>query len=1267
MAFFQNSVLKKYLNGQDTVVIKAAYQKFKMYFHNPVIQQNIRDAKEEQFQEGFLRELFVEILGYTLNPQPNFNLTTEFKNEKGAKKADAAILSRSHDSMSDKKNKAIAVIELKGTDTKDLDKINIQAFNYKNNQTGCVYVITSNFEKLRFFIHHSVEHLEFNLFTLTEIEFQLLWLCLRVENLLDGLPLKIKEESLLREEDITKHLYKDYAAFRNDLWQNMVNNNTKDDKLLLFKKTQKLLDRYLFIFFAEDSGLLPTNSISRIVERWEILKREDAYKPLYDIFKQYFGYIDKGRKGQKLNDDIYAYNGGLFEPDEVLDNITLDDEILYSHVMKLTKYDFQSEVDVNILGHIFENSLNDIEHVTAQIKGEELDKSKTKRKKDGVFYTPKYITKYIVDNTIGKLCNEQKEELGIFDEDYSKGRKNRKKEIIKGLDEKLQAYRNWLLNISICDPACGSGAFLNQALEFLIEEHSYIDELESQLLGHDFEFPGVENHILEKNIFGVDLNDESVEIAKLSLWLRTAQRGRKLTSLNNNIKCGNSLIDDPKIAGDKAFNWQKEFPTVFKEKDKKAFHITTATHDSRTSQRMIDYKVRELRDNGLRPKAQPIWLELDDEILISNTIAEIIKDDNLNVMAYNICGDHLHLLLVCEENQVSKIVGKIKAKTALEYNTKHGITTRGHVPLSKEEKKSYNSLWTQKFGCKEINDEKQLWNTVEYIRTNREKHELPPLQSNTTNNNNTNKRIRPLVLEDNDLFYCSYEHAFRTEYKGGFDVVIGNPPYVQLQKIKEVSDQLKNMEYQTFESTGDLYCLFYEKGNIILKKGGVLGFITSNKWMRANYGKSLRNYFLGNTTPYQLIDLGAGIFEAAVVDSNIILFKKKKSNNINIPSLDISHEKIVFDFEIYHNQFVEIQPKYDDVWTISSKVEQSLKTKIENDGIPLLDWELEIKYGIKTGLNEAFVINNEKRKQLIAEHSKSEEIIVPILRGRDVNRYKIDYQNLFLINTHNGYGKTPRIIIDNFPAIKKHLDEYEPQLSKRYDKGETPYNLRNCAYIDAFKEKKIIWKEMSSQPPFVIDKSGYYTNDTITFIIGSDLEYLLCLLNSKLIFHIYSKYYSGGGLGSNGVRFKKDFLSDLPLKKLKNEQQQPFIEKSNLILNHNQDFQKNINSFLELLSTKFNLNNLSTKLENWNELEFGEFISELEKARKQAATAVTTTRGHVPLSLQEQAEWMQYFNEQKQKAQTIKSEINRIDKEIDEMVYELYGLTKEEIKIVENT
>src|SRR5690554_4860994 len=273
--------------------------------------------------------------------------------------------------------------------------------------------------------------------------------------------------------------------------------------------------------------------------------------------------MNTGHKGQQH--DIFAYNGGLFAPDEILDNIKINDELLYKHTLNLSNYDFESEVSVNILGHIFEHSLNDIDEIQAEIQGVATDQSKTKRKKDGVFYTPKYITKYIVDNTVGKLCEEKKTELDIQEAEYEKERKGRKSTTLKNLTQKLEDYRKWLLQITICDPACGSGAFLNQALEFLIAEHQYIDELQAKLFGDAMILSEVENSILENNLFGVDINEESVEIAKLSLWLRTAQKGRKLTTLNNNIKCGNSLINDPNVAGDKAFNWQNEFPKIFQK------------------------------------------------------------------------------------------------------------------------------------------------------------------------------------------------------------------------------------------------------------------------------------------------------------------------------------------------------------------------------------------------------------------------------------------------------------------------------------------------------------------------------------------------------------------------------------------------------------------------------------------------------------------------------------------------------------------------------
>ena len=263
-----------------------------------------------------------------------------------------------------------------------------------------------------------------------------------------------------------------------------------------------------------------------------------------------------------LNKDIFAYNGGLFRTDKVLDDLIISDEFLHKHTRKLSGYNFKSDVDVNILGHIFEHSLSEIEEVTQRIMGVEMDGSKSKRRKDGVFYTPPYITKYIVENTVGKLCAEKKQEMGIEEKEYFSDKK-RQKQTKLHLLEKLRNYREWLLQITILDPACGSGAFLNAALSFLMDEHRLIDEMEAKVAGSTIVFQDIENSILENNLFGVDINEESVEIAQLALWLRTAKPQRKLSSLSENIKCGNSLISDPAIAGDKAFDWEKEFPQVF--------------------------------------------------------------------------------------------------------------------------------------------------------------------------------------------------------------------------------------------------------------------------------------------------------------------------------------------------------------------------------------------------------------------------------------------------------------------------------------------------------------------------------------------------------------------------------------------------------------------------------------------------------------------------------------------------------------------------------
>lgn len=574
---FQKSIIEKYLSKLDTKLLREKYELFCANYKNETKIANIRALKEEQYQEGFIRDVFCSVLNYTIKPEPDYNILTELKNEtknkNNARKSDGAICEENDES------RVRAVIELKGTDTTDLDTVARQAFDYKSHHENCNYAIVCNFERLRLYVETQIEFVEFNLFTLTFEDFCLLYLLLELNQLKNDIPLKLKHETLSEEKQITDNFYADYSTFKRSLFEDMIENNPAMDKLVLFKKTQKLLDRILFVLFCEDRGLLPANSVMGIIGDYQKLKEMGYGQPLYSVFKTYFDRIDKGYKSESdSTKSIFAYNGGLFKPDEILDNLKVGDDVLFIHSKRLADYDFESQISVDILGRIFENSLTEIEEVQKEIEaeksGEKVENNNVgKRKKDGVFYTPEYITKYIVENTIGKLCEQKREELNISDEAVSKAQTKKQKD---SLNAALHEYQEWLFSLKILDPACGSGAFLTAALTQLKTEHRRVFDFLHAINNDTMMFEEYsDNSILENNLYGVDINEESVEITKLSLWLHTAQKDRKLTTLNNKIKCGNSLIDDPAIAGEKAFDWEKEFPEVFcrSESNKGGFDV----------------------------------------------------------------------------------------------------------------------------------------------------------------------------------------------------------------------------------------------------------------------------------------------------------------------------------------------------------------------------------------------------------------------------------------------------------------------------------------------------------------------------------------------------------------------------------------------------------------------------------------------------------------------------------------------------------------------
>ena len=343
----------------------------------------------------------------------------------------------------------------------------------------------------------------------------------------------------------------------------------------------------------------------------------------------------------------------------------------------------------------------------------------------------------------------------------------------------------------------------------------------------------------------------------------------------------------------------------------------------------------------------------------------------------------------------------------------------------------------------------------------------------------------------------------------GFDIVIGNPPYIQLQNNGgELAKKYEGCEYKTFARTGDIYCLFYERGWQLLKKGGHLCYITSNKWMRAGYGEKTREFFANKTNPMLLIDFaGVKIFESATVDTNILLFAKSNNQHETVCAVTNKQNKDsvknLSDFVQQQNSICDFNSS--DSWVILSPIEQSIKRKIEAVGTPLKDWDIQINYGIKTGFNDAFIISTEKRNEILEnckdadERQRTEELIRPILRGRDIKRYGYVDNGLYLINTHNGVrGRIPRIKIEDYPAVKAHLDQYWDRIATRADKGDTPYNLRNCAYLEDFSRPKIIWKRIGSILRFSFDNKGCLGLDSTCFAAGEHIEYLCCVLNSLM-------------------------------------------------------------------------------------------------------------------------------------------------------------------------
>lgn len=977
------------------------------------------------------------------------------------------------------KPEILAPFELKGADTRDLDAIMPgrnkspvqQAWEYAMNARGVKWVLVSNYIELRLygFGEGTSAYEVFRLDKLTDPdEYARFMLLLSAENLLSGHTLDLLKESRLEDKDITDKLYQDYKDLRLKLLHAVQEADTSIDALDAIALAQKILDRVLFIAFAEDTGLLPDNTLR------DAFSHVDPYnpRPVWENFKGLFRAIDAGRnevrdaEGKVLIPAIPRYNGGLFRTDELIDGLTLPDAICEGF-KTLGEYDFASEVSVTVLGHIFEQSIADVERLQAIARGEEEEPEKTsgtsgRRKRDGVVYTPDYIARFIVVETLGAHLKEAFETIlrehakkGADISDYAAIPWRRKSAEL----EAWQAYRERIKTLRIVDPACGSGVFLIMAFDFLKAELSRVNDKIAELEGKDQHIQDLldpDSEILSNNLFGVDVNAESVEITKLSLWIKTARRGKVLDSLSGSIRVGDSLIEDSNFAYlDHAFTWETAFPDVFAE--------------------------------------------------------------------------------------------------------------------------------------------------------------------------------------------------------GGFDVVLGNPPYVRMEFLKTLKPYLEK-RYEVVSDRADLYCYFFERGLRLLKPGGRLGYISSNTFFKTGSGKPLREYLLKEATIESVVDFGdLQVFEGVNTTPAILTMKRglaPKGHELRFWQLDARPET---NFQATWETAAGPYPQAAlgaGSWELENAALRALREKIRNGRKTLKEVYGSPLYGIKTGLNAAFVINSATKERLCAQDPRCAELLKPLLKGGDLARWHIQPEGWWIIYIPKG-----RIDIGDYPAIRDWLLPFREALEARATK-QAWFELQQdqLGYVGGFEEEGICFPDMSQGPKFSMAPAGYLY-ETTTFKINADYT-LLALLNSRLFWFCLRGEANALRGGEWRLRLKRQYIEPLPIPQSNDNARAELAQVAKKISGLAKDrlaLQTALTRRIPDLCPPDREQKLTTKLKEWWTLpDFAAFRAEVKKTFK------------ADIRLSERSDWEDWITRDRAEIARLTAEIAQAEAKIDGIVYDLFDLTPDEIALLES-
>ena len=731
----------------------------------------------------------------------------------------------------------------------------------------------------------------------------------------------------------------------------------------------------------------------------------------------------------------------------------------------------QVALDPELLGKVFENLLGAYNPETKE----------TARNQSGSFYTPREVVNYMVDESIIAYLGDSDFSRSLLSDEFTPNPKDKEQyaEVAKKLKE-----------IKILDPACGSGAFPMGLLNRIVDILEKISPEES--------IYQLKLALIENCIYGIDIQSIAVQISKLRFFISLICDCEKdpskpnfgiptLPNLETKFVCANSLIsaDIIKYEGD----W------------------TNNADLNAMQQELIDIRQKHF---GARTTAEKRRYRAADERKREDILQHILID-----------------VSTPDEEQISRWESEIERlrKEAVAYKEEVwvDVTKEPEVTLFGVVE-SPTSIFREDINKKkrdEINGKIRFFQ--QQISKERNKGKLQGFEAAV-------KQITDWNPYDQNASSEFFSSEWMFNVKDGFDIVIGNPPYIQLQNNGgELGKLYAPCGYESFASTGDIYCLFYERGWQLLKKGGHLCYITSNKWMRAGYGEKLRTFLASQTDPQLMIDFGGvKVFESATVDTNILLFAKDANKHNTRCAVTNKQNK---DSLKQLSVFVQQQGPFcdfpgGDSWVILSPIEQSIKRKIEAVGTPLKDWDINIYRGVLTGYNEAFIISSDKRKEILDncktedERKRTEELIRPILRGRDIKRYGYEWANLWLINTHNGVkGRIPRIRIEDYPAVKAHLDRYWDKIKDRADQGDTPYNLRNCAYLEDFSRPKAMWKIIGCNINFSFDYERFLCNNAVNIITGKESVILqfVGIMNSKL-FDWYLKLTTEAEVQGGGIQ-----------------------------------------------------------------------------------------------------------------------------------------------------